>query len=354
MNINLRTKKAFTLIELLVVIAIISLLIGILLPALGQARAAARKLVCSTTLRGMGQAMTSYSLDNEDYIPGVNSSGAAYRQFRGPGQFWGMSFNQTPATPTTWWDWISPSIGDSYGLSPNRAERTAQIFEDLGCAEARVFNDSLYQSNGVFDRADFERVFTEGRSFRQISYLSPGSFHYYSSELAGNAPVIPGTQNQRFFTGFENPATTPRSYRPQMTRVGTTLSNKVFAADGTRYLDNQGTNGFVLDFDMSPRATTYSSFCTSGPIFDESRAYGRSEPSLVDTTLHLQLSMRHSESVNAMYFDGHVEGMSQVEMWTDPNPWFPSGSVFTGESATPESIRFMETQQGNRSVAKIY
>ncbi|MEM1331659.1 MAG: prepilin-type N-terminal cleavage/methylation domain-containing protein [Planctomycetota bacterium] len=69
------SRPGFTLIELLVVISIIALLIGILLPALGAARTAARKLKNSTNIRSMYQAAYTFGNDNSDWFPGLDERG---------------------------------------------------------------------------------------------------------------------------------------------------------------------------------------------------------------------------------------------------------------------------------------
>ena len=65
-----RGKFAFTLIELLVVIAIIGLLVSILVPSLGKAKALANKVRCQTQLNGIAKAHVLYAEANGGFLPG--------------------------------------------------------------------------------------------------------------------------------------------------------------------------------------------------------------------------------------------------------------------------------------------
>jgi len=355
---RLRTNGAFTLIELLVVIAIIALLIGILLPALSSARESARRVVCKSTMRGIAQLNLFYANDNNDNYASPVNLGTRYTSW---GIFPGaeepiqrgtdvLLYNSTSTSPTTTQDWISPILGDEIGLSTNRAQRTRQIFNESGCASARVFNDFVYDGDNPADFDQFEELAIEG--IRQISYLMPTGFAHVSQADSANSYLlglmdnigadIPIESGIRSMKSHPRGPQQPPTFRHRVNRVGISPSSKLMFTDGTRYW--AGRDGLDFDPSLNPHvgaSTGFGSFTTNAPQFDASRAFGRNVGGL-ESDVNVQLSFRHGGEINVARFDGSVGNMSQTEAYTNPHPWWPTDTEWQESNPTDEVEAFME------------
>jgi hypothetical protein len=181
-----------------------------------------------------------------------------------------------------------------------------------------------------------------------LSYLAPSTFHYSpgadawtprSLRRAGTPPKV----------GWNLPYALPDTWRPRLSRVSRP-DGKVAVADGTRYLTaRQARTGAVveLDFDVTADPRLYSSFTSSGPTFESSRAYGRSYLPAGLPDYNVGLSMRFFDrELHAGYFDGHAGRMAGDEAWGDPTPWYPRGSRFVGGDATPEVLDAVGSTEG--------
>ncbi len=150
-------RRAFTLIELLVVIAIIAILIALLLPAVQQAREAARRTQCKNHLKQLGLSIHNYeSTYNKLPSSGIYYNGSGTASVTNPRPY--------AAFPVSFFTAVLPYIdqGPLYnqwnfgfhyqGVSTNTQLATAYI------------DPFLCPSNGNFSR-------NGGRGFGQTDYM---------------------------------------------------------------------------------------------------------------------------------------------------------------------------------------
>lgn len=113
-----KIKPGFTLIELLVVIAIIGVLVGLLLPAVQQAREAARRSSCTNNLKQMGLAVHNFADNYRERIPpGAAGSMSSSGNYTGSTFFLLLPYIEQT---TTWDVWMNSSSDTFFGKNDPR------------------------------------------------------------------------------------------------------------------------------------------------------------------------------------------------------------------------------------------
>ena len=218
--------RGFTLIELLVVIAIISVLVSLLLPAVQQAREAARRAQCKNNLKQFGLALHNYH-DSFGRLPpcamGVNGYGWGTMIL--PQIELGNLYNALSTTPGCWYyapDCVPPnSYGAALGfeawiatlVTPNTLSKTIPVFRCPSDNGSPTVNsdpsgdpDDLNGPDG--DSDDFEPV---GRS----NYMA-----VWGSDAGGNSGL---PTNGAFPWYITWPGYTCRNFRDFSDGMSTTL-----------------------------------------------------------------------------------------------------------------------------------
>jgi len=167
-----RSRKGFTLIELLVVIAIIALLIGILLPALGSARAAARTTQCLANQRSLAQAVVLYAGDFAETVV--------------------RSWTDSRTHPGSWTDWPQTEAG-VYLSTAQLAAATHVEDHKRGVQAGAIyqFAPDVRAYHCPSDRRDKVRD-NAASNLAWVTYSMPNVMNgdtYWEGQIGGTRPV---------------------------------------------------------------------------------------------------------------------------------------------------------------------
>lgn len=328
---------AFTLIELLVVIAIIALLVSILLPSLSAARGQAKKVKCGAVLRDQGSGMNMYFAEYGGWIPGVNTTGVMTYEQRYDNDY------HHPDIPVHRYDWITPLGTMMTRLPERRSTRFHFVLNYWQCPSIPQEISALYYTAPPPDLEDFEK---EPFPLPPVSYLMPWFFQYWGqrngSEVVGHfrrGGKIDEGMPFRAEVGDPRWDVVVNEYRSIVDRVGTP-AEKIVVFDGTRYLPSNR----VLDVDIHPWRNIAGGFADQGGWWQGGTALGAgsrdrtvdgrpiSQPSPSDGD-NQKWAYRHGSSrdyrekaINALFFDNHVESLTNRES-RNIKYWYPRGGV---------------------------
>ena len=292
------------------VVAIIALLIGILLPALGEARRVAQRVACMAHLKGAGQGVQTYISEWRGYYPGPNTSGWQITREAN-----GYTFSDNPSEPVQNTDWISPTLGESLGMPEDLDERIAAMFNhEFKCPSNGESYDGQFGSGGPS---------VDPTTLTVSSYSAAIGFHMYENN--------PGTG--ALYANSWLAVDLPRDVRFKVSAVGPP-STKVFAMDGARYVDYDTGEITYNAFNKQVQGGNYMNYSPAvAENLNNGTPYKRSGGELSEPAR--RFAYRHGDALNAVYFDGHAESLDEAAS-RPVKLYFPSKSVINSADDTDD------------------
>ncbi|MCA9305019.1 MAG: hypothetical protein R3B46_08375 [Phycisphaerales bacterium] len=341
-------RNGFTVRELLAASAAGMVGLAVLTPVLAGFSDDARQHKCQDLQRFISMGTLSFAQDHDNLVPGTNGSGLeVYNTWASQGLAAAIDLLETSGTqPTSTSDWITPSLASlGVPLPSHRPERTfglvAKFKDPANNTAAHAYEFSTAPDN--MQLRDFEA--DSGAQLYGSSYLMSAYFQWggrYNGLTPG--PAFESEQTKgglvitRLNAPFGSPFAVQYSYDARTTSIGNP-SSKVLMADGLRFHYGEGVDVSGIIRDLS-----FGNFTTSTPVHDRSTAYGIPGSGNPSNGAQLPLSYRHNMTMNVIYWDGSAGNLGVLES-QDPALWYPSGSIYSGNSAveTVETVYGYET-----------